>query len=122
MAPSGTDLIIGLKGREAKSDDGDFTEKGRGGNLPCGEVFISPELGTSKGVIGFDGSISLEGGEIMLKVDLLLTSQERRRLINYKLQLTRPKPQSKNLFQRIRYQKKGRNPISKTPAIWGSLE
>jgi len=70
-APSGTDLVIGLKGREAKSDDGDFTEMGRGGNLPCGEVFISPELGTSKGVIGFDGSISLEGGEVIITTPIL---------------------------------------------------
>ena len=70
-APSKTDLTIGLKGREAKSDDGDFTEMGRGGNLPCGEVFISPELGTSKGVIGFDGSISLEGGEVIITTPIL---------------------------------------------------
>jgi leucyl aminopeptidase (aminopeptidase T) len=70
-APSGTDIIIGLKGRKAKSDDGDFTEMGRGGNLPCGEVFISPELGTSKGVIGFDGSISLDGGEVIIETPIL---------------------------------------------------
>jgi leucyl aminopeptidase (aminopeptidase T) len=72
-APSGTDIVIGLKGREAKSDDGDFTEMGRGGNLPCGEVFISPELGSSKGVIGFDGSISLEGGEVIINTPILTT-------------------------------------------------
>ena len=66
-APSGTDIVMGLKGREAKSDDGNFAELGRGGNLPAGEVFISPELGTSKGVIGFDGSISLDGGEVIIE-------------------------------------------------------
>jgi leucyl aminopeptidase (aminopeptidase T) len=72
-APSGTDIVIGLKGREAKSDDGNFREKGKGGNIPCGEVFISPELGTSKGVIGFDGSISLEGGEVIIDTPILTT-------------------------------------------------
>lgn len=70
-APSGTDILIGLKNREAKSDDGNFTEKGKGGNLPCGEVFISPELGSSNGVIGFDGSISVEGGEVIIKTPIM---------------------------------------------------
>jgi len=65
-APAGTDLTIGLRGREARSDDGDFTKPGTGGNLPCGEVFISPELGTSQGSIFFDGSISAEEGEIII--------------------------------------------------------
>jgi leucyl aminopeptidase (aminopeptidase T) len=60
-SPSGTDVIIGIRNREAKADDGDFKELGRGGNLPCGEVFVSPELGASSGVIGFDGSIVIEG-------------------------------------------------------------
>jgi leucyl aminopeptidase (aminopeptidase T) len=70
-APSGTDITIGISKREAKSDDGDFTEMGKGGNLPCGEVFISPELGNSKGIIGFDGSISLEGGEIIITTPIM---------------------------------------------------
>jgi leucyl aminopeptidase (aminopeptidase T) len=72
-APSGTDIVIGLKGRKSKSDDGNFSELGRGGNLPAGEVFISPELGTSKGVIGFDGSISLDGGEVIIETPILTT-------------------------------------------------
>lgn len=66
VAESGTDIIIGLKNREAKADDGDFKEMGKGGNLPCGEVFISPQLGTSKGTIAFDGSITVEGGEVII--------------------------------------------------------
>jgi len=63
----GTDIKIGLKGRKGGADDGDFTKPGRGGNLPCGEVFISPELGTSNGTIVFDGSISSHKGEIIIK-------------------------------------------------------
>jgi leucyl aminopeptidase (aminopeptidase T) len=58
-APGGTDINVGLRGRTAKSDDGDFSLPGKGGNLPAGESFISPEKGTACGVIVFDGSISL---------------------------------------------------------------
>lgn len=63
----GTDIMIGLKGRKGRADDGNFTKPGRGGNLPCGEVFISPELNFSNGTIVFDGSISSSKGEIIIK-------------------------------------------------------
>jgi leucyl aminopeptidase (aminopeptidase T) len=66
-ADGGTDLTIGLRGRRARKDDGAFTKPGTGGNLPAGEVFISPELGSSEGVIAFDGSISSDKGEIIIK-------------------------------------------------------
>ncbi|MDR2313644.1 MAG: aminopeptidase [Spirochaetaceae bacterium] len=58
-APGGTDITLGLRGRCAKADDGDFSRPGAGGNLPAGESFISPENGTARGLIVFDGSISL---------------------------------------------------------------
>ena len=63
----GMDLFIGLKGRKSKSDDGDFSKPGRGGNLPAGEVFVSPALGTSNGKIMFDGSISTDGDAIVIR-------------------------------------------------------
>ena len=66
-APSGTDLVVGLRGRLAKLDDGDFSIGGRGGNLPAGETFISPENGTARGTIAFDGSISLHDGDIVIR-------------------------------------------------------
>jgi leucyl aminopeptidase (aminopeptidase T) len=66
-APSGTDLTIGLNGRKARKDDGNFRKPGSGGNVPAGEVFISPQLGSSDGTIAFDGSISSDKGEIMIK-------------------------------------------------------
>jgi leucyl aminopeptidase (aminopeptidase T) len=56
----GTDVAIGIKGREPKVDDGDFRAQGKGGNLPAGEVYISPQLGASHGTIVFDGSITLD--------------------------------------------------------------
>ncbi len=64
-APGGTDLSVGLNGRKGKSDDGDFRDPGTGGNLPAGETFVSPELGTSEGVIAFDGVMSLPEGEVI---------------------------------------------------------
>jgi leucyl aminopeptidase (aminopeptidase T) len=66
-APGGTDILLGLRGREAKSDDGDFSRPGSGGNLPAGETFISPENGTARGRISFDGSISLSEGDIVIR-------------------------------------------------------
>ena len=66
-APGGTDISIGLRGREAKSDDGDFSRPGSGGNLPAGETFISPENGTARGRIVFDGSISVNEGDIIIQ-------------------------------------------------------
>jgi leucyl aminopeptidase (aminopeptidase T) len=62
----GMDLVMGLRGRKARRDDGDFSKPGSGGNLPAGEVFISPALGTSKGRIVFDGSISTDKGAIVI--------------------------------------------------------
>jgi leucyl aminopeptidase (aminopeptidase T) len=67
IAPGGTDITIGLQGRKAKSDDGDFSRPGTGGNLPAGETFISPENGTAGGRISFDGSISVNEGDIIIR-------------------------------------------------------
>ena len=72
----GTDIIIGLRGRETKVDDGNFKEPGTGGNLPCGEAFISPELGASNGTIAFDGSISLYDGDIVIEEPIICTVKD----------------------------------------------
>lgn len=63
----GTDITIGVRKRKAMKDDGDFKMPGSGGNLPCGEVFISPEIGNSEGKIVFDGSIAIDRDEIIIK-------------------------------------------------------
>ncbi|MCQ2603570.1 MAG: aminopeptidase [Spirochaetia bacterium] len=65
-APGGTDLDVGLRGRKGFEDNGDFSAPGAGGNVPAGEVFISPELGTANGTIVFDGSISVRSGDIVI--------------------------------------------------------
>lgn len=64
---NGTDITVGLSGRKAKADDGDFSQPGSGGNLPAGEVFVSPALGSARGVIVYDGSIANAIGDIIIK-------------------------------------------------------
>jgi len=56
----GTDISVGIRGRKPRTDDGDFRTLGKGGNIPSGEVYISPELGASNGTLVFDGSITLD--------------------------------------------------------------
>lgn len=58
-SPAGTDLTFSIYGRKAFIDDGDCSMPGIGGNLPAGEVFISPAVGSARGTIVFDGTIDL---------------------------------------------------------------
>ncbi len=69
----GTDLMLGLGRRKAFTDDGDFSQPGRGGNLPAGEMFISPELGRGDGTLVFDGCISSDKGVIIIKEPIRAT-------------------------------------------------
>ncbi len=66
-APGGTDVLLGVKGRKARRDDGDYTKPGLAGNVPSGEVYVSPALGTMEGTIAFDGSMVLNEGEVVMK-------------------------------------------------------
>lgn len=68
--PQGTDITIGTMGRKARRDDGDYSGPGQGGNLPAGEVYVSPELGTATGRIVFDGSISNSSGDIIIRTPI----------------------------------------------------
>ncbi len=58
---NGSDLRLGLEGRDAISDDGDLTAPGAFGNLPCGEGFIAPIEGTAAGKLVVDGTIAAIG-------------------------------------------------------------
>lgn len=63
---AGTDLTFGVDGREAFVDDGDFRTPGKGGNLPCGEAYVSPALETAEGTLVVDGAIATaDGGTIV---------------------------------------------------------
>jgi leucyl aminopeptidase (aminopeptidase T) len=59
--PNGSDLRLGLGGREATPDAGDLTWRGAFGNLPCGEGFIAPVEGTTEGTLIVDGTIAAIG-------------------------------------------------------------
>lgn len=72
-APGGTDITIGLAGRSAMSDDGDFGLPGLGGNIPSGEVYLSPAMGASRGIIVFDGSMTFSDGDALLSSPIKLT-------------------------------------------------
>lgn len=66
-APGGTDVTLGIRGRKAKKDDGDFRRAGKGGNVPSGEIYVSPELNTMSGIIVWDGSIVVNDAEMVIK-------------------------------------------------------
>lgn len=70
QTPAGTDLKLGLKQRAAFVDDGDFSVPGEGGNLPAGEAFISPELGTACGTLVFDGSMAVRNGTVKIETPI----------------------------------------------------
>ncbi len=69
-APGGTDVTVGVEGRHGLVDNGDFSEPGKGGNIPAGEVFISPVVGTTEGTIVFDGSMTFSDGDALLKTPI----------------------------------------------------
>lgn len=74
-APGGTDVKVPVKGRELLFDDGDFSKPGTGGNIPSGEVFISPVVATEEnggysGVIVFDGSMTFADGDSILETPI----------------------------------------------------
>ena len=86
-APAGTDLIVPINGRKLMFDDGDFSKPGSGGNIPAGEVFISPVVGGSQlkvadgsvleqqsdgceGTIVYDGSMTFSDGDSILETPI----------------------------------------------------
>ena len=86
-APGGTDLVVPVNGRKLLADDGDFSKPGSGGNIPAGEVFISPVVGGSslkaedgtvleqqsdgcEGTIVYDGSMTFSDGDSILETPI----------------------------------------------------
>lgn len=63
----GTDITFSTNKRKANVDDGDFRDPGKAGNLPAGEVYISPVIASAEGIIVFDGSLSYSKGSLILK-------------------------------------------------------
>lgn len=72
-APGGTDLLVPVNGRKLMFDDGDFSTPGSGGNIPAGEVFISPVVGyADKGIAGCEGTIVYDGSMTFSDGDSIL--------------------------------------------------
>lgn len=80
-APAGTDIMIPVENRSLMFDDGDFTKPGTGGNIPAGEVFISPLVGKNEfepqmtsegceGVIVYDGSMTFSDGDSIIETPI----------------------------------------------------
>jgi leucyl aminopeptidase (aminopeptidase T) len=69
----GSDLRIGLEGRNGIVDAGELGNRGAFGNLPCGEGFIAPLEGTAEGTLIVDGSIAEVG---LLDTPVALTVRE----------------------------------------------
>jgi leucyl aminopeptidase (aminopeptidase T) len=70
--PNGSELRLGLEGREAIPDAGELTGPKAFGNLPCGEGFIAPVEGTTSGTLVVDGTIAgvgIPGEPIELTVE-----------------------------------------------------
>lgn len=53
---AGTDLIFDVAGMTAVANVGDYQEKGFGGNMPAGEIYIPP-----KGYYGVNGRVVIDG-------------------------------------------------------------
>ena len=76
-APGGTNISVPVQGREALLDDGDFSKPGLGGNIPAGEVFISPVVGNGvdsgcDGTIVYDGSMTFGDGDSIINTPIVV--------------------------------------------------
>ncbi len=69
-APGGTNITVPVFERDLLCDDGDFSKPGSGGNIPAGEVFISPLVGKSEGIIVYDGSMTFSDGDSILSTPI----------------------------------------------------
>ena len=101
IAPGGTDVFVPISGRSPMVDNGNFSFPGSGGNIPAGEVFISPVVGNGNrsttfltngiktvkdsqkngarlpsgtaGTIVFDGSMTFGDGDLLLDHPIKVT-------------------------------------------------
>lgn len=69
--PAGTDLTLSIRGRKASAEDGNFRNPGEWGDLPAGEVRVSPEVGSARGTVVFDGTIDLEVSSIVPDIPVI---------------------------------------------------
>jgi hypothetical protein len=70
---AGTDLTVGINGKKAIINAGNYKMPGTGGNLPAGEVYISPKWKNVSGKVMIDGSSATRHGTILIKDPIKLT-------------------------------------------------
>lgn len=73
---AGTDLTIGIKGKKAIANDGNYREAGKGGNIPAGEVYIPPKWKNVSGKVVIDGSSATRHGTVLIKNPIILTIED----------------------------------------------
>jgi leucyl aminopeptidase (aminopeptidase T) len=56
-SPAGTDLEFGIGTHPVVNDDGRIRKKFSCGNLPAGEVYTAPDVGSANGTLVIDGSM-----------------------------------------------------------------
>ncbi len=64
---AGTDLYYNIKSIDGITADGNYTEKGSGGNLPAGEVYAPPNGKRIEGKVVIDGSSRVQKGTMLIK-------------------------------------------------------
>ncbi len=73
---NGSEALIEIKDRRGMPDKGDFRRPSLYGNIPSGEVCISPELGKVNGEIVLDGVIHLDSGMENIKEPVKLVIKD----------------------------------------------
>ncbi len=73
---AGTDLYYDKTGISAIAADGNYTQRGKGGNLPAGEVYSPPNGKNVKGKVVIDGSSRTHEHTILIKKPIELTIEE----------------------------------------------
>ena len=73
---AGTDFYYNIKGMLSVAADGNYTEPGKGGNLPAGEVYIPPNGKNVDGIIVVDGSSRNHHHTTLIKNPIKLKVEE----------------------------------------------
>ncbi len=76
IARLGTDIRFSIVGRRTFANTGDYRLPGCFGNLPAGEVYISPALGSGTGKIAFDGTLSTLEGPVIPEVPVVISFKD----------------------------------------------
>ncbi len=74
----GTDLTFNIENDKALINDGLYTKKGSGGNLPAGETYIPFYKASVNGIAVIDASVRVKGRTLLTRKPLILDIKEGR--------------------------------------------